>query len=503
MKFYSLFQFRIRNVFTRSNRLRFRYVLGCAGLAVLLFTTVFNQQSTTAALLDSTALRFASTVDEAMQYGPFSPDDPESIGGNDGENFEFSVASILKPYSNDADNSSADDSKAALKPSNPLHIKASLGKGDTVAGVLQDKGVDGEDVYEVVQALADHFDLRTVRPGQEFEITFKEVDGAKRLSRFVMPLDHVKSVAVSRNKEGGYVSSVEEKELIKKQYAGEAVIRNSLYGSALQAGIPEPVIARLIHMYSWSVDFQRDIRKDDRIEVLYEAYETPDGHMVKLGNIEFASLNVNGSTLPLYRYEDDGGTTDYYDEKGHSAKKTLMTTPVDGARISSGFGMRRHPVLGYNKMHKGMDFAAPLGTPIYAAGDGVIERMNRFGGYGNYVRIRHNSELKTAYAHVHKFAKGLSAGSRVKQGQVIAYIGTSGRSTGPHLHYEVLLNDKQVNPKRIDLPVGHKLKGKDLDMFMARKAKYQKLYAELSGHDEFASLQIEHEPSNLPKKKPS
>ncbi|MFP4313934.1 MAG: M23 family metallopeptidase, partial [Alphaproteobacteria bacterium] len=186
---------------------------------------------------------------------------------------------------------------------------------------------------------------------------------------------------------------------------------------------------------------------------------------------------------------------------GQSIKKTLMKTPVDGARMSSKFGMRRHPILGYNKMHKGVDFAAPLGTPIYAAGDGVLEKVGRNGGYGNYMRIRHTNGLKTAYAHLHKFAKGMSVGKRVKQGQVIGYIGSTGRSTGPHLHYEVILNGKQVNPNRVDLPIGDSLKGKDLDNFKRYISKYDQMYAELSRGQKFASLDSDNKEDEDKKKK--
>ena len=209
---------------------------------------------------------------------------------------------------------------------------------------------------------------------------------------------------------------------------------------------------------------------------------------VRTGDVIYASMTLSGKTKAYYRYTPKSGITDYFDEQGRSVRKTLMRTPVDGARLSSGFGARRHPVLGYTKMHKGVDFAAPRGTPIMAAGDGVVERANRYGGYGNYLRIRHNSELKTAYAHIHRFAKGVSAGSRVKQGQIVAYVGSTGRSTGPHLHYEVLQNMKQVNPLSIKVAAGEILKGSELKRLAAARSTIDQRVAEARSGTTVASV---------------
>jgi len=237
-----------------------------------------------------------------------------------------------------------------------------------------------------------------------------------------------------------------------------------------------------------NIDFQRDIRKGDEIEVLYEAFETEDGEFARYGNVLYANLTVGGREYPIYRFEMDNGDVDYFEPSGISIRKTLMKTPIDGARISSGFGMRHHPVLGYNKMHKGMDFAAPTGTPIYAAGDGVVEKAGRNGGYGNYIRIRHNSKLKTAYAHLHRISSRVKPGARVKQGQIIGKVGTTGRSTGPHLHYEVLLANKQVNPRSVTLPTGEQLVGKNMDRFKWLVGHVYQQYASLSDGLKFAAL---------------
>jgi len=215
--------------------------------------------------------------------------------------------------------------------------------------------------------------------------------------------------------------------------------------------------------------------------VMYEEYKTDDNKRVPgRGNIVYADLKLGGEDMPFYRYTDKSGNVGYYDDRGFSAKKPLMKTPIDGARISSGFGMREHPVLGFTKMHKGIDFAAPRGTPIYAAGDGVIEKIGPFSTYGNYVRIRHRNDLKTAYAHMKGFKAGLRDGSHVKQGEVIGYVGTTGRSTGPHLHYEVLVNNKQVNPASVKLPTGATLHGHDLKSFKALVSNTKEKFRDLS-----------------------
>lgn len=281
-----------------------------------------------------------------------------------------------------------------------------------------------------------------------------------------------------------------EKELFPKLYARKTRIETSLYGSAARANIPSAVIAEMIRIYSWNIDFQRDIRSGDKIEVLYEAFETEDGEFARYGNVLFASLNVGNRDYPIYRFEMDDGRVDYFEPDGISIRKTLMKTPVDGARISSGFGMRKHPVMGYSKMHKGMDFAAPTGTPIYAAGDGVVERAGRNGSFGNYVRIRHNSKLKTAYAHLHRIKSSVSKGSRVRQGQIIGYVGTTGRSTGPHLHYEVLLNGEQVNPRSVNLPTGEQLAGQQLKRFKLQQGQTHQQYVSLGQGLKFAQNRV-------------
>jgi murein DD-endopeptidase MepM/ murein hydrolase activator NlpD len=231
----------------------------------------------------------------------------------------------------------------------------------------------------------------------------------------------------------------------------------------------------LIRIYSWDIDFQRSIRSGDKFEVLFERIETNSGKLARYGNILYANLKLGKLSNPLYLFKKNNKIYNHFDEKGHSAKKALMRTPINGARLSSGYGTRRHPILGYNKMHRGVDFAAPIGTPILAAGSGTIVFRSRNGAYGNYIRIRHNSLYSTAYAHLSKFNRSLTKGSRVRQGQVIGYVGTTGRSTGAHLHYEILKRGRQTNPRRVKMPSGTRLGGADLHLFKKTKDRLKTL----------------------------
>lgn len=346
-----------------------------------------------------------------------------------------------------------------------------IGSGDTLTGVLSRAGLNHNEAYHVAQAFRKHVDPRSLRPGQVLNIRFdpnEENGGGYRFAALNMALDSLRTLSVARGEaEGGYSADLHEKQVHRNLYLQETEVETSLFGSAARAGIPKAIVAEAIRIYSWDIDFQRDLRQGDRLQVLYEQFETEDGDRVKTGNILYARLNIGGRDVPIYRYEMKDGRVDYFQSNGRSIRKALMSTPVDGARMSSGYGMRRHPIQGYNRMHKGIDFAAPTGTPIYAAGDGVIERIGRNGGYGNYIRIRHNSQLHTAYAHMSRFASGMGSGKRVRQGEVIGYVGSTGNSTGPHLHYEVLVNGAHVNPRGMNLPTGEILEGEHLRLFQA------------------------------------
>lgn len=360
-------------------------------------------------------------------------------------------------------------------------------KGDTLAGALQRNGVSGGDAYTVVKSLSEHFDPRLIRPGQKLSLTIAPHDGEMTFSKLNLISDPIRTIVVQRDGDGIIQSDLVQKEISSKTFAAKAVVENSLYGSAMKQGIPEPIIAQAIRTLSWSIDFQREIRQGDEIEVLYDTYMTEEGEYVRSGEPYYIRLKQKNNDLALYLHELPDGRKAFFRKNGHSAKKGLLSTPVDGARISSGYGMRRHPVKGYNKMHKGVDFAAATGTPIYAAGDGVIERANWFSSYGKYIKIRHNNKLQTAYAHLNGFAKGIKSGSRVKQGQIIGYVGSTGRSTGPHLHYEVLVNGKQKNPRSVDVPTGEILTGKRLAGLKNTIRKYDRKFASLLDTKKIAS----------------
>jgi len=297
----------------------------------------------------------------------------------------------------------------------------------------------------------------------------------------------VRNIVIRRNQSGNFSASVEKKRFSTQLSYKEGVIRHSLFVAGKRSKVPNSILAELIRAYSWDIDFQRDIHPGDSFEVFYERFNDEDGNPVYAGEIKYAVLKTNGRTLKIYRYTTKDGTSDYFNEKGKSARKALLRTPIDGARLSSGFGRRRHPILGYNKMHRGVDFAAPRGTPIYAAGDGVIKRIGWNGGYGRYIRIRHNRRHSTAYAHLYRFARGLKRGKRVRQGQVIGYVGTSGRSTGPHLHYEILRANRQVNPMRIRMPSGRQLARSDLARFKTAKTFIDRQLATLRLKSKLAS----------------
>lgn len=496
-----------RYIWTKNNKLRLRYVVS----ALALFA------STGAASYKNINLEFSapsiefnmpdiawvfpssddvktervaekSNIEKPQSYAASALNVASDLDSDHTKKILFPIASIKADKNKKSDDlvSAPDFTKiidAIKKPEGPEVQDLKVGSGDTLSELLQSAGVSVRDSILALRSMNKDFDPRRIRQGQELTIeTSLDGEGNTTLDKLTLPVSVAKQIIVTRDGDS-FESSVLEKDIEIKNFAKSLTIDSSLYASAARVGVPAQVIAELIRVYSWNVDFQRDIRSGDNLKVLYSVQETEDGEFAGYGDVEFADLTLSGKSKALYRYETKDGRTDYYEPGGASIRKTLMKTPVDGARLSSGYGMRFHPVLGYSKMHKGTDFAAPTGTPIYAAGDGVVEYAGRFGSYGNYVRIRHNGSLKTAYAHMQKFAKKVHKGSRVEQGQIIGYIGTTGRSTGPHLHYEVLKNSVQVNPNRIDLPVGDKLKGEEYARFKALVGVTKQEYANLAGDD--------------------
>ena len=362
---------------------------------------------------------------------------------------------------------------AASAPPSPARATTNkiiaVGKGDTLMKVLVKAGADRRQAHGAIVALAKVFDPRRLKVGQKVTLTFLARDGEAGAPELVsVALDAAIDREVVAIREGGgdFVPRELTKQFDTRLTRGDGKIKYSLYVAATRAGLPVSVIVEMIRILSWDVDFQRDIQPGDVFEVVYERDFDEHGQAVREGAIRFVSLSLGGVELAYYRYQpSDDDHVDYFDAEGRSVRKALLRTPVDGAKLTSGYGKRRHPILGYNRVHRGVDFGAPKGTPIYAAGDGMIEMAKWEGNYGRYVRLRHNNEIKTAYAHMSRFAKGARKGKRVRQGQVIGYVGSTGMSTGPHLHYEVIVKGRKKNPMRVKLPTGRQLKGKELKRF--------------------------------------
>ena len=343
-------------------------------------------------------------------------------------------------------------------------IELTVSRGDTLMKMLTDAGISRAEAHTAITALAKVFKPRDLKPGITVTVTQEKATAA--LQRIDLAADPRHEIAVRRDKTGRLKATAIKKALTTQTRRASGVIRSSLYLAGQRAELPPSVLARLIRIFSFDVDFQRDVQPDDSFDLMFERLYDESSTAVAEGNILIAEMVLSNKRVRLYRHRSNDGNVDYYDSKGHSVRKALILTPIDGARISSGFGRRRHPILGYNKMHRGVDFAAPRGTPIYAAGNGTVEVAGRKGAYGKYIRIRHNGRYKTAYAHLHGYARGIRRGRRVRQGEVIGYVGSTGRSTGPHLHYEILRNGHQINPKKLNLPSGRKLVGAELKRFM-------------------------------------
>ena len=358
--------------------------------------------------------------------------------------------------------------KKRVKQSAPS-LKIKVKSGDTLEKILKKHEFKNQEIFEVIKETKKIFDPKNLIVGKKITIKYKNEEKNNRsINSIFIPLEFNKNFYLEKIDEN-FVAKITSKKTQKRLVKKESIISDSLYLSGLRAGVDKKAINEMIGIFSFSVDFQRDVWRNDNFEILYEEeFIKYDKAKKNLGKILYANLELQSlGSLKLYRFESDNGKIEYFDENGKSAKKLLMKTPIDGARLSSGFGMRKHPIRGYMKKHQGVDFAAPKGTPIYAAGDGIIEMKQRYKGYGKYIRIRHANGFKTAYAHMSKFNK--IPGGRVKQGEIIGYVGSTGNSTGPHLHYEVLKNNIRINPQKLKLPSGRKLKGNELQRFIEAK----------------------------------
>ena len=337
-------------------------------------------------------------------------------------------------------------------------ITISVKSGDTLMSVLTGVGANKEQTAKLISRLRKIYNVRNLPVGQIIHIILSK-DQLTKVS--FSPSFDVEIVASLQNNKSFKVEN-RKIQLAIEEKMFKGTIAQSLYQTAVDRKLPINTLIELIRIFSFDVDFQREVQRGDRFSLLFDVYRNRENKVVYNGKIKWASMTLSGKKFEYAAYKNKNGFTDYYDRKGKSVKKTLMRTPIDGARLSSRYGKRRHPILGYSKMHKGVDFAAPKGVPIMAAGDGVIEYIGRNGAYVKYIRIRHNSVYKTAYAHLSHFQKGLRKRHRVKQGSIIGYVGSTGRSTGPHLHYEVIKHGRQTNPMSVRLPAGDKLKGDEL-----------------------------------------
>lgn len=409
-----------------------------------------------------------------------------------------------------------------------------LDAGDTLAGMLEDVGISSQDANAVIAALGKNFSPRQLKAGQSFDLTYAvstidatgsttsqstpkttivmvnhkpvevptaagedddsgaRAESSEAISRllslhFSPTIDQ--DITVTRTPEGTYTADIEKKELQIHRHRAGGTIDSSLYLAAMQAGIPADVVVDLIHMFSYKVDFQRDLHPGDRFEVYYDYAYTPEGLPAKYGSISYAMLTLGGKQIPMYRFQaDPNEPPEYFDAKGESAKGMLMKTPVDGARISSVFGSRFHPILGYTRMHKGVDFAVPTGTPVMAAGAGTVEFMGWANGYGNFLKIDHGNGFATGYAHLSRFVPGMRRGAHVRQGQVIAYSGMTGMATGPHLHYETFVHNVQVNPLTLKIAQGRMLAGRLLRLFEEKRLEIDNLVANATLESKVADI---------------
>ncbi len=383
-------------------------------------------------------------------------------------------------------------SKKIIIDEDPIHIeekleidftlvqKYYLQEGETFTGALKQADLEDDEINDVVNIISKKIDLRKLKVGTLIETYTKSINDKNIINEIIIYPDIEKKIYVKKvnNK---FVAGEDKKKLFSKLKLYEVEIHNSIYESLKKIDTPDEIIMEFVQLYSFDIDFQRDIRKGNKIKIFFEIYTDSQNNYIKSGNINFSEIILDDESYELYRFQSEGDEfVEYFNSDGKSATKALMKTPINGARLSSGFGMRKHQILGYNKKHQGVDFAAPTGTPIMAAGTGHIEFVGNNGGAGKYIRIKHLNGYKTSYSHLSKYASGIQKNVKVRQGQVIGYVGNTGLSTGPHLHYEVIFNGKRINPMKMKLPSGKQLKDKNLEIFLAEKERINAEVSELN-----------------------
>jgi len=355
-------------------------------------------------------------------------------------------------------------------------INHKIKSGETFDKILKDYSIDKDEITIIKNSLITKVNINKLTTKQS--IQFKIDQTNNKIKEFVFQISNTEKIYLKRNiEENKFNQEIVSVKLDKKIIYKENIIIQSLYKSATDKSIPANTIIEFARIYGFQVDFQRDVRKQDKFQIMYEVFLDENKKIIETGEILFANLKLSGQNNSLYYFDYDENEG-HYDKNGKSVQKALMKTPINGARLSSSYGMRKHPIDGFNKMHRGTDFAAPKGTPIMASGNGIIKKAGWCGGGGNCVKIRHNSTYETIYAHMSKFARGIKNGVRVKQGQTIGYVGSTGKSTGPHLHYEVVVNGKKVNSQKLKLPSGKILKGKERKFFETNKIKLDVLKSE-------------------------
>ena len=421
--------------FSRNSKFIFYLLLFVALLIIFIFV---NNQITKKQRIES------NNLDKIVKSGEF-----KGLG-------EYLISKINSPYE---------------------EVEYLIQNNDSIEKILKKLNVNANDLKKISNSLKEK-KLTNISKNRKLSIVLKKLnDGTNTVVNLVYPRSKTSFIEIRRS-QNEFIVKENVIQLYKKEVVIKNQIKNNLYASAIQSGIEPNVIVEFARIFGFEVDFQRDIRKNDWFEILYERFEDDNDIVKDTGKIIYAAMYVNGREIILYNF-NDGIEDGHYDIKGRSIVKSLMKTPINGARLSSSFGMRKHPILGFNKMHRGTDFAAPTGTPIMASGSGTVTRARWCGGGGNCVKIKHNSTYQTVYAHMKNFAKGIKEGKKVKQGQIIGYVGSTGMSTGPHLHYEVLVNGKKVNSQKLKLPSGKILKGDPRKNFELKRIKIDLKLAEL------------------------
>jgi len=361
-----------------------------------------------------------------------------------------------------------------------ININYKIKKGDTIQKILKKYHIKNNEIYNIISKYKKHGNPSKLLSGNKINIVIEKrlPEKENSIAKFSLPLTNSSMIEITKDENNNFVSKKIITKLYKKKILVDNIIKKNLYKSAVEAKISPEVIIEFARIFGFEIDFQRDIRKNDYFKILYEKYSDDTGEFIKSGSILYAHMMVNNREISLYKFGDDKNYG-YFSGEGKSVEKALMKTPINGARLSSSYGLRKHPILGFNKLHTGTDFAAPMGTPIMASGSGTIILAKWCGGGGNCIKIKHNSTYETIYAHMKSFASGMKPGKKVRQGQIIGYVGSTGMSTGPHLHYEVIINGKKVNSQKLKLPSGKVLKNNERQLFEIHRIKTDVLMAEM------------------------